>query len=110
LRQQPIEIDGESDAHAWTTTVALADRFGLSVCDPSYLELGEHRNLPVVSRDKRLRSASATLGPGAAQLYPETLVRTRSPRPAVAAIRMAPVIVARYAHGSPTRLFVATVN
>ena len=59
LKRLPIEIDGESDLHVWTSTIDLAERFGLSVYDSSYLELGQRRGLPVVTLDARLRSASS---------------------------------------------------
>ena len=62
LRELPIEVDGESDLHVWTSTVTLADRFGLSVYDACYLELGRRRDLPLVSLDLRLHSASIALG------------------------------------------------
>lgn len=62
LKKLPIEVDGESDLHVWTSTVALADRFGLSVYDACYLELGRRRGLPLASLDARLHSASIALG------------------------------------------------
>jgi predicted nucleic acid-binding protein len=62
LRELPIEVDGEGDVHVWTSTLALADRFGISVYDACYLELGQRRGLPLVTLDSRLRSASAALG------------------------------------------------
>ena len=67
LKRLPIEIDGESDLHVWTSTIDLAERFGLSVYDSSYLELGQRRGLPVVTLDARLRSASLALGLDAAE-------------------------------------------
>jgi predicted nucleic acid-binding protein len=54
----PIEIDGESDARAWSSTLPLADRFGPSVYDACYLELAQRRDLPLAT----LPSASAALG------------------------------------------------
>ena len=62
LRLLAIEIDGESDAHVWSSTLALADRFGLSVYDSCYLELAQRRDLPLATLDARLRSACAALG------------------------------------------------
>ena len=67
LREMPIEFDGESDVHVWTSTLALADRFGLSVYDACYLELGQRRGLPLVTLDARLHSASVALGLGTAE-------------------------------------------
>jgi len=62
LRLLAIEIDGESDAHVWSSTLPLADRFGLSVYDSCYLELAQRRDLPLATLDARLRSACAALG------------------------------------------------
>ncbi len=63
LRLLAIEIDGESDAQVWSSTLPLADRFGLSVYDSCYLELAQRRDLPLATLDARLRSACAALGP-----------------------------------------------
>jgi predicted nucleic acid-binding protein len=57
-----VEIDGESDAHVWASSLTLADRFGLSVYDSCYLELAQRRDLPLATLDARLRSACAALG------------------------------------------------
>ena len=62
LKRLPIEVDDESDVYVWTSTVVLADHFGLSVYDACYLELGQRRSLPVITLDARLRSASLALG------------------------------------------------
>ena len=68
LREMPIEVDGECDFRVWTSTLALADRFGLSVYDACYLELGQRRGLPLATLDARQHSASLALGLGAAEL------------------------------------------
>jgi len=65
----PIEVDGESDVHVWTSTLDLADRFGLSVYDACYLELSQRRGLPLATLDARLHSASVALGIGAAEFW-----------------------------------------
>ncbi len=62
LRLLAIEVDGESDAHVWSSTLALADRFGLSVYDSCYLELARRRDQPLATLDAHLRSACAALG------------------------------------------------
>jgi predicted nucleic acid-binding protein len=62
LRLLPIEIDSECDARVWSSTLPLADRFGLSVYDACYLELVQRRNLPLGTLDANLRSAGAALG------------------------------------------------
>jgi len=37
--------------HAWTTTLQLADRFGLTLYDATYLELAQRRSLSLASLD-----------------------------------------------------------
>jgi predicted nucleic acid-binding protein len=58
-----IRLDVRAVTANWILGVgALADRFGISVYDACYLELGQRRGLPLVTLDSRLRSASAALG------------------------------------------------
>lgn len=47
----PISVDVETDGFAWTATLQLATRFGLSVCDVCYLELAQRQNVPLGTRD-----------------------------------------------------------
>lgn len=54
-----ITIDGETNLHAWTKTVYLADKFGLTPYDAAYLELALRRHLPLATLDKDLRAAAA---------------------------------------------------
>jgi predicted nucleic acid-binding protein len=61
LAALPITVDGETDNHAWTTTLRLAERFDLTVYDATYLELAQRRGLPLATLDKALRSAAASL-------------------------------------------------
>ena len=61
LARLPIAIDADSDTYAWTTTLRLADRFGLTVDDATYLELAQRRSLPLATLDKPLREAAAIL-------------------------------------------------
>jgi predicted nucleic acid-binding protein len=56
-----ISTDLEMTAFAWTTTLALADRFGLTPYDACYLELAHRRALPLASLDNDLRAAAAKL-------------------------------------------------
>ncbi len=58
----PIEIDPETDTYAWTVTLRLSDRFGLTVYDAAYLELAQRRSLPLASIDKALSAAGRRLG------------------------------------------------
>ena len=62
LARLPIEIDPDTDTYAWTATLKLSDRFGLSAYDAAYLELGQRRNLPLGSLDGKLRAAGRALG------------------------------------------------
>ena len=61
LAELPITIDTDTDAYAWTTTLRLADRFGLTMYDATYLELAQRRSLPLATLDKELREAAAAL-------------------------------------------------
>ena len=62
LAQLNIAIDAETDAQAWGETLALADRFRLSVYDAAYLELARRRGLPLATMDRALRSAATAAG------------------------------------------------
>jgi predicted nucleic acid-binding protein len=62
LRVLPIELDGETAAHAWQETLSLARTHKLSVYDAAYLELAARRSLPLASLDKNLKAAAAAVG------------------------------------------------
>jgi predicted nucleic acid-binding protein len=57
-----ITIDDETDRYAWTRTLQLADRFGLTVYDSAYLELADRLRLPLATLDQPLRLAANALG------------------------------------------------
>lgn len=57
-----IATDAHTDAHGWTTTLHLADRFRLTLYDAAYLELAHRRSLPLAALDKELRDAGRALG------------------------------------------------
>jgi predicted nucleic acid-binding protein len=61
LAQLPITADAETDRYAWTTTLRLAERFGLTVYDAAYLELAQRLAVPLATLDKDLGGAAATL-------------------------------------------------
>lgn len=61
LAQLPIIVDADTDTYAWTTTLRLAERFGLTVYDATYLELAQRRSLPLATLDKELQKAAAAL-------------------------------------------------
>jgi predicted nucleic acid-binding protein len=62
LAAMPITVDPDTDTHAWTTTLHLADRFRLTAYDAVYLELAQRRNLPLATLDQELHAAGAALG------------------------------------------------
>lgn len=61
LANLSITVDGETDKFAWTTTLALAERFRLTLYDACYLELAERCGLPLATLDGDLRSAAQQL-------------------------------------------------
>ena len=62
LSYLPIELDTETDAQAWTTTLHLADSHQITVYDACYLELALRRNLPLATRDAALAVAAGNAG------------------------------------------------
>jgi predicted nucleic acid-binding protein len=62
LGRLPITVDPDTDAHIWTTTLWLSDRYGLTIYDACYLELAQRRNLPLATLDLELRVAGQALG------------------------------------------------
>ena len=62
LMELNISIDPEMNLFAWTSTLALSDRFGLTPYDACYLELAQRRSLPLASLDIDLRAAGQQLG------------------------------------------------
>lgn len=62
LRDLPVAVDAETAEQAWTDTIRLAERFGLSVYDASYLELAQRRRLPLATTDLALRRAATAAG------------------------------------------------
>jgi predicted nucleic acid-binding protein len=53
LAAMAINVDGETDAHAWSATLRLSDQFRLTVYDAAYLELARRRQLPLATLDQR---------------------------------------------------------
>ena len=60
LAQLPIQVDGETDSHAWTETLGLAERHKLTLYDAAYLELALRRGLPLATLDRDLRRAAGS--------------------------------------------------
>jgi predicted nucleic acid-binding protein len=57
-----LSVDPDTDAQAWSSTLRLAERFGLTTYDAAYLELAQRRALPLGSLDQPLCLAAGTLG------------------------------------------------
>ena len=62
LSRLRIDVDPDTDRQAWTATMRLADRFGLTLYDAAYLELSQRRALPLGSFDQPLCAAARALG------------------------------------------------
>ncbi|MBN9243832.1 MAG: type II toxin-antitoxin system VapC family toxin [Mesorhizobium sp.] len=62
LAKLPIEIDSETNTHAWHATLRLADRRGLTPYDAAYLELAQRRRLPLATLDRDLANAAEAEG------------------------------------------------
>lgn len=58
LRALPIAIDRGTNRHAWSATLRLCDRFGLTSYDAAYLELALRRRLPLATLDGGLARAA----------------------------------------------------
>lgn len=56
-----ITVDVDTDSYAWTTTLKLADHYGLTIYDATYLELARRRSLPLATLDAALRKAAADM-------------------------------------------------
>lgn len=57
-----ITTDLQTDNQAWTETLALADRYRLTLYDAAYLELAQRRKLPLTTLDQELRAAARAAG------------------------------------------------
>ncbi len=62
LTNLDIRTDAETDALAWSDTLALADRFRLTLYDAAYVELARRQNLPLATLDREMRTAATALG------------------------------------------------
>jgi predicted nucleic acid-binding protein len=61
LAEMDIVVDPETNIFAWNDTLALADRFRLTLYDACYLELAQRRSLPLATLDHDLRAAARSL-------------------------------------------------
>jgi predicted nucleic acid-binding protein len=55
----PVKVDAEADRQAWSATLYLAERHGLTVYDAAYLEIASRRKIPLATLDRQLRAASS---------------------------------------------------
>lgn len=62
LTELPITVDTMTAHHAWLETLELAERYGLTLYDASYLELSLRRSLPLATYDKALNQAAKKTG------------------------------------------------
>jgi predicted nucleic acid-binding protein len=55
-----IAVDPDCDAQAWSASVRLADRHGLTLYDAVYLELAQRQRLELATLDSALLDAART--------------------------------------------------
>jgi predicted nucleic acid-binding protein len=59
--------DDEGPRHAFGKTSELAEKYGLSIYDATYLELALRRSLPLATRDQALKTAARQCGVNASE-------------------------------------------
>jgi predicted nucleic acid-binding protein len=57
LRTLPIQIDHRTNENAWSATVEISDRLGLTPYDAAYLELALRLTFPLATPDRQLVQA-----------------------------------------------------
>lgn len=57
-----IVADSQTDAHAWTSTLHLADAHRLTLYDAAYLDLALQHSLPLATLDRDLCAAANRAG------------------------------------------------
>jgi len=58
LADYGVEVDGQTDRHAWSATLELSRRHSLTLYDAAYLELAVRRGARLATSDKRLGQAA----------------------------------------------------
>ena len=61
LRLLPVATDRAGGDLAWSATLALADRFRLTLYDAAYLEMAQRQGVPLATADRALRAAARGL-------------------------------------------------
>lgn len=62
LQDLPIRIDDETAGKTWTAITQLAELYGLTAYDATYLELAVRLGLPLATSDKALIAAANASG------------------------------------------------
>jgi len=62
LLEMPINIDQDGEKQIWTRTLALSDRYGLTIYDACYLELADRHQMPLATLDRELIAAGRAHG------------------------------------------------
>jgi predicted nucleic acid-binding protein len=62
LTAMQLTVDEEGTRNAFGKTSELAEKYGLTIYDATYLELALRRSLPLASRDEALRNAAKQCG------------------------------------------------
>ncbi|QUD87678.1 type II toxin-antitoxin system VapC family toxin [Phenylobacterium montanum] len=62
LNALPISIDDETAVRTWSATAQLAEAYGLTAYDATYLELTLRLQVPLATSDKRLVAAARAAG------------------------------------------------
>jgi len=57
-----IKVDAEADRQAWSATMHLAERHGVTVYDAAYLEIASRRKIALATLDRQLRAAATSEG------------------------------------------------
>jgi predicted nucleic acid-binding protein len=62
LTAMQFTVDEEGARHAFGKTSELAEKYGLTIYDATYLELALRRSLPLATRDEALKTAAKQCG------------------------------------------------
>jgi predicted nucleic acid-binding protein len=57
LRELPDDVDRETDTMVWDHSIRIAQQYGLTIYDATYLELAMRKDVPIATLDKALAKA-----------------------------------------------------